>query len=110
MIGPQLNSVGRWGVQSLSEKILDPNRNISESFRSYNIKLNDGKVLTGLFRREEGAATIYADASGKEFSVAKKAVAERTASKYTLMPDQFGTILSQDDYNALLSYLLTVQN
>lgn len=110
MIGPQLNSVGKWGVQSLSEKILDPNRNISESFRSYTIKLKDGKVMTGLFRREEGAATVYADASGKEFSVAKNDVAERKASKYTLMPDQFGTILSQEDYNALLAYLLTVQN
>jgi putative heme-binding domain-containing protein len=110
MIGPQLNSVGRWGVQSLSEKILDPNRNISESFRSYNIKLKDGKVLTGLFRREEGAATVYADAAGKEFSVARKDVAERKASKYTLMPDQFGTILSQEEYNALMAYLLTVQN
>ncbi|MBX3253201.1 MAG: HEAT repeat domain-containing protein [Chitinophagaceae bacterium] len=110
MIGPQLNSVGKWGVQSLSEKILDPNRNISESFRSYTIKLKDGKVMTGLFRREEGAATIYADASGKEFSVAKSDVAERKASKYTLMPDQFGTILSQEDYNALMAYLLTVQN
>ncbi|MCC6287945.1 MAG: c-type cytochrome [Chitinophagaceae bacterium] len=110
MIGPQLNSVGKWGIQSLSEKILDPNRNISESFRSYNIKLKDGKVLTGLFRREEGAATIYADATGKEFSVAKKDVAEKKASKYTLMPDQFGTILLQDEYNALLAYLLTVQN
>ncbi|MFT3948308.1 MAG: HEAT repeat domain-containing protein [Agriterribacter sp.] len=109
MIGPQLNSVGKWGIQSLSEKILDPNRNISESFRSYNIKLKDGKVLTGLFRREEGAATIYADVTGKEFSVAKKDVAEKKASKYTLMPDQFGTILSQDEYNALIAYLLTVQ-
>lgn len=109
MIGPQLNSVGKWGVQSLSEKILDPNRNISESFRSYNIKLKDGKVLTGLFRREEGAATIYADASGKEFSVAQKDVAEKKASKYTLMPDQFGTVLPQDEYNALIAYLLTVQ-
>ncbi|MBX2925346.1 MAG: c-type cytochrome [Chitinophagaceae bacterium] len=110
MIGPQLNSVGKWGVQSLSEKILDPNRNISESFRSYTIKLKDGKVMTGLFRREEGAATVYADASGKEFSVAKNDVAERKASKYTLMPDQFGTILSPEDYNALIAYLLTVQN
>lgn len=109
MIGPQLNSVGKWGVQSLSEKILDPNRNISESFRTYTITLKDGKVMTGLFRREEGAATIYADASGKEFSVDRNNIAERKASKYTLMPDQFGTILSQDEYNALIAYLLTVR-
>lgn len=110
MIGPQLNSVGKWGVQSLSEKILDPNRNISESFRTYTIKMKDGKVVTGLFRREEGAATIYADVSGKEFSIAKSDIAERNASKYTLMPDQFGTVLSQDEYNALMAYLLTVQD
>lgn len=109
MIGPQLNSVGKWGAQSLSEKILDPNRNISESFRTYTLKLKDGKVLTGLYRRDEGAATVYADVAGKEFTVAKKDLAERSVSKYTLMPDQFGETISQEDYNALLTYLLTVQ-
>jgi len=109
-IGPQLNSVGKWGVQSLSEKILDPNRNVSESFRTYTITLKDGKVVTGLFRRDEGAATIYADAAGKEFSIARNDIASRKASKYTLMPDQFGSILSQEEYNALIAYLLTVQD
>lgn len=110
MIGPQLNSVGKWGAQSLAEKILDPNRNISESFRTYTIKLKDGKVLTGLYRREEGAATVYADVTGKEFTVARKDLAERTASKYTLMPDQFGEVITEVDFNALLTYLLTVQD
>lgn len=110
MIGPQLNSVGRWGMNALAEKILDPNRNISESFRTYTLKMKDGKVVTGLYRRDEGLATVYADASGKEFTVAKKDIAERSASKYTVMPDQFGEILPQEDFNALLAYLLTVQD
>ncbi len=109
MIGPQLNSVGKWGVNALAEKILDPNRNISESFRTYTLQLKDGKVISGLYRREEGAATVYADAAGKEFTVANKDIVSRTASRYTVMPDQFGTILSQDEFNALLNYLLTVQ-
>lgn len=110
MIGPQLNSVGKWGVNALAEKILDPNRNISESFRTYTIRLKDGKVITGLFRREEGAATIYADAAGKEFTIVNKDIAERTASKYTVMPDQFGEMISQEDFNALMVYLLAAQN
>lgn len=110
MIGPQLNSVGKWGVNALAEKILDPNRNISESFRTYTLQLKDGKVVTGLYRREEGAATVYADAAGKEFTLANKDIASRTASKYTVMPDQFGEILSQDEFNALMNYLLTIQN
>lgn len=110
MIGPQLNSVGKWGAQSLAEKILDPNRNISENFRTYTLKLKDGKVLTGLYRRDEGEATVYADATGKEFTVSKKDLAERTASKYTLMPDQFSEMINETDFNALLTYLLTVQD
>jgi putative heme-binding domain-containing protein len=106
MIGPQLSGVGNWGAEALATKILDPNRNISEAFRTYTIRTRDGKVLTGLFRREEGEAMIFADMGGNEFAVAKANIAERTASRYTLMPDHFGETLEQDDFNALLTYLL----
>ena len=92
------------------EKILDPNRNVSESFRNYTIKLKDGKTLSGLYRREEGALLVFADITGNEFTIPKKDIAERTVSKYTLMPDQFGTTISPGDFNALVAYLLTVKN
>lgn len=105
-IGPQLHGIGSRGAESLAEKILDPNRNISEAFRSYTIKTKDGKTLTGLFRREEGALMIFADFAGKEFSVAKKDILEQKASRFSVMPDNFGTTLSQDEFNALLAYLL----
>jgi putative heme-binding domain-containing protein len=109
-IGPQLDGVGRWGVSALVEKILDPNRNVSESFRNYTIRLKDDKVLSGLYRRDEGALMVFADISGKEFTVSKKDIAEQTASKYTLMPDQFSTTISAGDFNALVAYLLTIKN
>ncbi|QEC51357.1 putative membrane-bound dehydrogenase-like protein [Anseongella ginsenosidimutans] len=106
MIGPQLTGIGNWGANALAEKILDPNRNVSESFRNYIIKTRDGKTLTGLFRREEGETIVFADVTGKEFSVAKADIAEQEASEFTLMPGNFGEVLSQDDFNKLLSYLL----
>jgi putative heme-binding domain-containing protein len=109
-IGPQLDGVGKWGATALIEKILDPNRNVSESFRNYTIKLKDGKLLSGLYRREEGALVVYADISGKEFTVPKKDIAERTPSKYSLMPDQFGSTISPTDFNALVAYLLTLKD
>ena len=108
-IGPQLDGVGKWGPRALAEKILDPNRNVSEAFRNYTITMKDGKVMSGLFRREEGEVIVFADVAGKEFSVAKNDIAEQQASKYTLMPDHFGSVLSQDDFNALLKYLLSLQ-
>jgi putative heme-binding domain-containing protein len=105
-IGPQLHGIGKRGAEAIAEKILDPNRNISEAFRNYSIKLKDGKILTGLFRREEGAVIVFGDLAGKEFSVAKKDIAEQKASRYTIMPDHFGKTLSQGEFNALLTYLL----
>lgn len=54
LIGPQLDGIGNWGKIALATKILDPNRNISENFKNYNITLKDGKTLSGLLRREEG--------------------------------------------------------
>src|SRR5690606_39930369 len=35
MVGPQLDGVGNWGVKALVEKILIPNRNITQAFRTY---------------------------------------------------------------------------
>ncbi|MFZ6001595.1 MAG: hypothetical protein ACOYW3_13885 [Bacteroidota bacterium] len=106
-IGPQLHGIGKRGAEALAEKILDPNRNISEAFRNYTITLKDGKVQTGIYRRDEGAVVVFGDLSGKEFSIAKKNIASQVPSKYTIMPDHFGTTLSQQEFNLLVNYLLT---
>ncbi len=109
-IGPQLDGVGKWGARALAEKIIDPNRNVAEAFRVYTINTKDGRILTGLYRRGEGEVLIFADIAGKEFSVAKDDIAGKKASEYTLMPDHFGDVLSQDDFDTLLNYLLSLQS
>ncbi|HZF63334.1 MAG TPA: c-type cytochrome, partial [Chitinophagaceae bacterium] len=107
LIGPQLDGIGSWGAAALTEKIIDPNKNISEAFRNYTIKMKNGKIMTGLYRREEGQVLVFANMLGEEFRLSKKDIAERTGSKYTLMPDHFGEVISPAQYNALLSYLLS---
>ena len=106
-IGPQLDGVGRWGTEPLIEKILDPNRNISENFRNYTIKLKDGKILSGLYRRDEGQVIVFADAAGREFTVSKQEIADRTASEFSLMPDQFRNTIPVNEFYSLISYLLS---
>ncbi|WP_083925393.1 PVC-type heme-binding CxxCH protein [Flexithrix dorotheae] len=107
IIGPQLDGIGNWGAHSLTEKILDPNRNISKAFINYSIKTKDGNIKTGLFRREEGELLVFANASGQEFSLPKKEVVEKKASPFTLMPDHFGEVIPENEYYALLSFLLS---
>lgn len=107
-VGPQLDGIGNTGARGLTEKILDPNRNISKAFQNYTIKLKDGSVKSGLLRRDEGQSKVYADITGKEFTVAKSDIAEEQLSKYTLMPDSFESTIPERDFYLLLNYLLSL--
>jgi len=107
-IAPQLDGVGKRGARGLMEKILDPNRNISQAFQNYTIKLKDGGLKSGLYRRDEGEVKIFADLTGKEFAIAKKDMVELKVLKYTLMPDTFNSSISEKDFNKLINYLLTL--
>ena len=109
MIGPQLDGVGNWGKTALATKILDPNRNISENFRTYNISLKNGQTVSGLFRREEGQTVVLANQAGEEFTVSRLDIKEMVPSKYTLMPDNFHTTLSKEEFDGLLVYLLNIK-
>lgn len=109
LVGPQLDGIGNWGQKALTEKILDPNRSISEAFRTYNIVLKNGQTQTGLYRRAEGEVIVFANLDGKEFSVPKSEMKEYKASKYTLMPDQFRHTIPEKDFYALITYLLSVK-
>ncbi len=105
-IGPQLDGIGNWGLQALSEKILDPNRNISKAFVNYKIELKDGRVAQGLYRRDEGKIKVFADVSGNEFTYSTDEIKSMNALPFTLMPDNFSKVISEGDYYHLMGYLL----
>ena len=106
LIGPQLDGIGNWGASALSEKILDPNRNISTAFVTYSVRTKDGNTRTGLYRREEGETLVFADATGKEFSIAKSDIEQQKALPFTLMPDTFSEVMEEGEFYDLLNYLL----
>ena len=109
VIGPQLDGIGNWGQKALTEKVLNPNKTISEAFRNYTITLKSGKTLAGLYRREEGQVLVFANIAGQEFSVPKRDIKEKQASQYTLMPDHFSKTIPEKDFYALLKYLLSTK-
>src|SRR4029079_14928227 len=64
-VGPQLDGVGLRGLDRLLEDILDPSRNVDQGVRSTTLSLKDGRSVSGLLLREEGAIYVMADAQGK---------------------------------------------
>ena len=64
-VGPQLDGIGSRGLDRLMEDILDPNRNVDQTFRVTNLAVQNGQIVTGLLLREEGEVLIIADFSGQ---------------------------------------------
>jgi putative heme-binding domain-containing protein len=91
----------------LCEDILDPNRNVDHAFRQSVITLKDGETMSGLFRREEGGVLVLANATGAEFTVPKAEVSQREESPLSLMPENFGEVIPEADFQHLLAFLLS---
>jgi putative heme-binding domain-containing protein len=106
LVGPQLDGIGVRGPERLLEDILDPNREVDPAFRLHILKLKDGSVTTGLVRRDQDDALVYADAAGQEHSVPKTMLAGDDVSPFSLMPSGFGDVLTPQQLQDLLAYLL----
>ena len=106
VVGPQLDGIGNRGLDRLLEDVIDPNRNVDVAFHTTTLVMADGRVVTGLFRREAGATLVLADDKGKEFTIDKVDVQEQKKSPVSIMPANVGEIVSPQDCYDLMAYLL----
>ena len=71
------------------------------------LKLDDGRIVTGLLLREEGEILVMADEQGKEIRYRKDQVTERKTQTTSPMPANFGDQVTEPDLYNLIAYLLT---
>ncbi len=107
VVGPQLDGIGGRGLARIVEDVLDPNRNVDVAFRTTTIRLADGRVVSGLVRRAEGAQIVLADNQGKEFSIAKDEIDQEAKTSLSLMPANVPEIVPADEFHDLVAYLLS---
>lgn len=108
-VGPPLDGIGQRGVARLCEDILDPSRNVAAEFKQTTFVLADGNVVAGIPRRQEGQTIVVADSTGKEIPIQKSQVTRQVESKLSLMPSNVGEIVSPEEFNDLLSYLVSAK-
>ena len=107
VVGPQLDGIGGRGLERIIEDILDPNRNVDVAFRTTTIRKTDGQIVSGLFRREEGAQLVLADKEGKEFTIAKDDIDQQQKTSLSLMPANVPEIVPADEFHDLIGWLLS---
>ena len=105
-IGPQLDGIGVRGVDRLLEDIVDPNRNVDAAFRSAVVLTDGGQIISGLVRREEGGFLVLANNKGEEVRVDIEDIDERKHTALSLMPANLQEVLSPEQVQDLLAWLL----
>ena len=108
-ISPQLDGIGTRGVERLIEDILDPNRNVDRAFRSAILVTEDGLVVTGLVRRQDGKLLVLADNAGKEKTVDVATIESRTESETSIMPTGFLDAMKPQEFFDLLAFLMSTK-
>lgn len=106
-IGPELEGVGRRGVERLLEDMLDPNRAVDQAFRATQFELTDGRLVSGLIVRREGSVVVVADAQGQELRLSNDQIETQVATSISPMPANVADTLPEAEFYDLLGYLLT---
>ena len=105
VIGPQLDGVKTRGLERLAEDILLPHRNVDIAFRTSTLLLDDGTLVAGLVRDSNSTEVRMAKNDGKEVTVSAGEIVSRQDSNRSLMPDNFGDLLSDEQLTDLLAFL-----
>ena len=105
LIAPQLEGVAQRGPARLLEDILDPNRNVDEAFRTTVVTLVDGRVVSGLRVRDDGADVVLVDAGGREVRVPRVSIDELAVTPLSPMPANMADQVPEDALPDLVAFL-----
>lgn len=111
LAGPDLSLVaGKLDKTHLIESLLDPSAQILEGFRTTNVVLNDGRVLSGIVTNETDAGFTLVDATNRATVVDRQTIEERSTSSVSLMPANLTASLSPAQFTDLIAYLETLHS
>jgi putative heme-binding domain-containing protein len=101
---------GRYSVRDLLEKVLDPNKAISDQYAATIFRLTDGRVVTGrivnYFGDDMSVMTNMLDPNGL-VNVSAKNVESKEKSKVSMMATGLLDTFKEDEILDLVSYLLS---
>ncbi len=110
-VGPELGSVGaKYPRDELVASVLFPSARISSGYESEVFALADGRVITGIIRRETADSVEIQDAEAKVIKVAKDDIDARKRSDVSIMPTGLAKGITTKDFADVVAYLETLRN
>lgn len=105
-VGPELTEeAGVRPLQHIIESILFPSAKIASGFDPVQLRTTDGEDINGVIREETDTSITLVTRKGEERVVQKSDIARRKEDPPSLMPDNFGELLSVKELHDILAFL-----
>jgi putative membrane-bound dehydrogenase-like protein len=109
-VGPDLTRIGATrSERDLLEAIVFPSASLVRGYEPYRVTTRDGKVYSGVIRRETADAIVLATGPAAEARIPRSAIEEMEPGKVSVMPQGLDTQLSRQELADLVAYLRTLK-
>jgi putative heme-binding domain-containing protein len=109
--GPDLTSIaGRFSQRDLLEKVVDPNKEISDQYAAVEIRTTDERIVIGrIINLNEDIVQVNTDmmSPGSTVSVNRKQIESMKRSKISMMPSGLLDTFKEDEILDLIAYMLS---
>ncbi|MBL8864147.1 MAG: c-type cytochrome [Planctomycetia bacterium] len=103
-VGPELTGSQRANLDYILENVLDPNTAVPFDYKMVQFNLLDGRVVTGLVKKETAAAVTVRTAN-EQIVIAKEDIEKRTPTNNSVMPEGLLDTLKDEEIRDLIAYL-----
>jgi putative heme-binding domain-containing protein len=109
-IGPSLDRIAaRRAPEFIMESILEPSKDIAPEFETVAIATKEGRVITGIRINETNFNIQLREENGRFHSLTKRDLDEVKVSKKSLMPENFGELMTVKELHDLFAYLMSLE-
>ena len=107
-VGPELTGSQRANLDYVLENVLDPSAVVPGEYRMTAFTLADGRVLTGIVRKETPRA-VTVRTLNEELTIPVADIESRKQTPLSIMPDGLFDALTDDEVRDLVAYLASPQ-
>ena len=103
-VGPDITGSNRSDLDYLLHNILDPNAEIPNDYRTWNLDTKDDRSVSGILARQDATAVTLVTPN-ETLTVARTDIARLKQSELSMMPEGLLQALPEDEVRNLIAYL-----
>jgi putative heme-binding domain-containing protein len=104
-VGPDLTALTDKSPQALLVGTIDPNRDVSEQYATFSVRLKNGGTLAGMITGESANGFTLRGVDGKPQTVLRADIASLNPTGRSLMPEGLEAGLSPVEMANLLAFI-----